>query len=127
MKTREVARIYARLWRKRNLARARAAVRKSYEKHKAKRLAKQKIQYLAQCRWFNRLKNVPCFDCGYKYPRCVMEFDHTRGVKKYNITGMAGGYKRETIQKEIDKCDVVCANCHNIRTHRRRNKQKRLK
>ena len=26
----------------------------------------------------------------------------------------------ETVKKEIDKCELVCANCHSIRTEQRR-------
>lgn len=63
-------------------------------------------------------KSKPCTDCGGVFPQCCMEFDHTRGVKKFGIAGRA--YTLKQITEEIIKCDVVCANCHNIRTHKRR-------
>lgn len=33
------------------------------------------------------------------------------------------GYSIKRISEEIKKCEIVCANCHAIRTHERRNKQ----
>ena len=53
---------------------------------------------------------------------CCMDFDHHKGDKKaHNIGSMfAHHYSRELIQTELDKCDLVCANCHRIRTRDRR-------
>ena len=61
------------------------------------------------------LKNSPCVDCGGSFEACVMDFDHVRGVKKDDVSRMAR-YKLSTILEEIAKCDLVCANCHRIRT-----------
>jgi hypothetical protein len=64
----------------------------------------------------------PCFDCKMSDMR-VLEFDHVRGKKLFNIMSMVnkGLKKWEDILKEIKKCDVVCANCHRIRTVKRAN------
>lgn len=64
-----------------------------------------------------------CFDCGFlgsKYPN-VLDFDHIRGLKKFNVSE----FKRHTnslrrVQEEIEKCEIVCANCHRIRTVKRK-------
>ncbi len=62
----------------------------------------------------------PCFDCGKTYHRAIMEFDHRDGTTKVrNVMSMAG-YSPDRIMQEIAKCDVVCANCHRMRTYRRR-------
>lgn len=63
----------------------------------------------------------PCVDCGN--PNIiVLEFDHVRGEKKYELARMKFcSYSLKTIQKEIDKCEVRCANCHRIVTYNRRN------
>lgn len=59
-----------------------------------------------------------CADCGEDNP-IVLDFDHLHD-KKYNISRMVHeGFSWKAIQKEIDKCDVVCANCHRIRTYER--------
>jgi hypothetical protein len=65
-------------------------------------------------------ERTPCMDCGRKYPYYVMDFDHTRGVKIDGISRMIRMAKTvEWLQTEIDKCDLVCANCHRERTHKR--------
>lgn len=62
-----------------------------------------------------------CTDCGYALHPAALEFDHLPGtVKLFNIGEQIGNRSLESIWTEIDKCDVVCANCHNIRTADRR-------
>lgn len=57
----------------------------------------------------------PCVDCGETDIR-VLEFDHQRD-KTVSIGQMlTGWYGVDTIQSEIEKCEVVCANCHKRRT-----------
>ena len=59
-----------------------------------------------------------CADCGEDDPE-VLEFDHRGDSKKsHDISAMVGNHKWETILEEIEKCDVVCANCHRRRTNR---------
>ena len=68
-------------------------------------------------------KKSKCLDCGFsgnKYPE-VLDFDHVRGSKKFNISE----FKRHTnsfkmVQEEIKKCEIVCANCPRIRTTKRK-------
>jgi hypothetical protein len=62
-----------------------------------------------------------CSDCGYNRHAEALDFDHIKDGKMFNISNMAGcGYSFETIRKEIRKCEVVCANCHRVRTKKRR-------
>lgn len=58
----------------------------------------------------------PCVDCGESDPRCL-DFDHKEGTKKR--FPLASGRFRTipTIQAEIDKCEIRCANCHRKRHH----------
>ena len=63
------------------------------------------------------IKDVPCCDCGNKFPPCAMDFDHVRGEKRFNIGQHIAGHSLDSILSEIEKCDIVCANCHRIRTH----------
>jgi hypothetical protein len=60
----------------------------------------------------------PCTDCGVAYPSYVMQFDHIVDGKRGNVADMArSGFSLENLQAEIDKCELVCANCHAERTH----------
>jgi L-lysine 2,3-aminomutase len=62
----------------------------------------------------------PCVDCGIVDIR-VLEFDHIAEDKHANVGDLlAHGYTLETIKKEVAKCEVVCCNCHRIRTMTRR-------
>jgi hypothetical protein len=60
-----------------------------------------------------------CADCGYNANPVALDFDHLPGsVKMYRVCTMAG-MRRDLIDAEIAKCEVVCANCHRIRTNDR--------
>lgn len=68
-----------------------------------------------------KLKDVECKDCGVKYPKAAMQFDHTDGKKPVSLVKLAStGSSVEAIMKEFSRCEVVCANCHAIRTQARR-------
>lgn len=69
-------------------------------------------------------KEKPCSDCGIEYPYYVMDLDHVRAEKKFNLAA-ATRIKptMEVLLAEIEKCDPVCANCHRIRTHERKNSE----
>ena len=73
---------------------------------------REKIQNLIR-----EKKSVPCMDCNQSYPYYVMDFDHVRGEKLFTISSMTNKSNVELVKKEIEKCDVVCSNCHRIRTH----------
>ncbi len=63
-----------------------------------------------------------CSDCGFlgkDYPE-VLDFDHLRD-KKFNISEFkhhTSGFSK--VKEEIEKCELVCANCHRIRTVKRK-------
>lgn len=64
-----------------------------------------------------------CADCGYAEHPAALDFDHAPGeLKVKSLSDMArNGHTIEAIEAEMDKCDVVCANCHRIRTFNRAN------
>lgn len=65
------------------------------------------------------LKSKPCADCKTEWPHYVMEFDHCRGEKLFSIAD--GAWKSlARLLAEIAKCDLVCSNCHKVRTHKRK-------
>ena len=60
---------------------------------------------------YNYLLTHPCEHCGENDVR-VLEFHHV-GDKDMAVGYMvSGGWSVPRIQAEIDKCDVLCANCH---------------
>lgn len=63
-----------------------------------------------------KAKEVACADCGVEYPYYVMHFDHVRGEKIANVSRLLRSSTLASVLEEIAKCDVVCANCHAIRT-----------
>jgi len=64
-------------------------------------------------------KQVPCADCGKIFPPCAMDFDHRDPATKISkISSYIYGGSEEELLSEIAKCDVVCAVCHRIRTHK---------
>lgn len=91
-----------------------------YEQHKAYYLEIQERRVERNRRRLCEAKNVPCTDCGQRFPPYVMDFDHRPGETKCFNLAIAAGQTRlswERMEAEIAKCDVVCANCHRIRTH----------
>jgi hypothetical protein len=69
--------------------------------------------------WVREQKDVPCSDCGQRYPYYVMQFDHVGDDKVANITTLLRTCGWEKLRAEVAKCDVVCANCHSERSHQR--------
>lgn len=63
-------------------------------------------------------ESAPCADCGVNYPACVMDFDHLEN-KEFNL-GNGRYVSVDRLYAEIAKCEIVCSNCHRIRTHNRR-------
>ena len=60
-----------------------------------------------------------CVDCGENYPYWILEFDHLKDknftIAQFRSTTMS----LEVVKEEIEKCDVVCSNCHKNRTFNR--------
>jgi hypothetical protein len=75
--------------------------------------------------FLQQMKSVtPCMDCGIQYPHYIMEFDHLEGGNRNNsVMRLASTRSWAKIGRELDKCEVVCANCHKVRTWRRHNVQ----
>jgi hypothetical protein len=64
-------------------------------------------------------ENCGCTDCKIKFPHYVLDFDHLDG-KQSEVSRLAGSrYSLEKIMVEIKKCEVVCGNCHKVRTWNR--------
>lgn len=102
-----------------------AAARRHYEANRDKMIRRASVKARdtrdEMKAYVRQQKEKPCTDCGGTFPWYVMQFDHVRGEKLHNVgdlTRMTTSMK--VIREEIAKCEVVCANCHAIRTYERR-------
>jgi len=71
------------------------------------------------------LKMNPCLDCGLQYHIVCMTFDHRDfRQKKGNISEFIMLHTFDELVAELEKCDLVCRNCHDIREFNRERKWK---
>jgi hypothetical protein len=67
--------------------------------------------------WMRSLKQGrPCSDCGGTFPPEAMQWDHLPGTPKRGDISALSGLSKEEILAEIAKCELVCTNCHILRT-----------
>lgn len=103
----------------------RAASRRHYaanaEDYKKRAKVHTELERERVSAFLHNLKDVPCADCNGLYPYYVMQFDHVQGDKLFNLGDARRlGYSLERVWSEAAKCEVVCANCHAVRTYLRR-------
>lgn len=68
---------------------------------------------------------VPCADCGESFPPPVLQWDHLPGYTKIgHLSELTVNRPRTLVLEELKKCELVCANCHAIRTWQRAAKKK---
>jgi hypothetical protein len=102
-----------------DIEKQRAAIRRHYYANREMYIQKAQRRRREIKTWLNELKQAsPCSDCKINYPYFVMDFDQV-GEKEMEINKLinAGSYKR--LEKAIANCELVCANCHRLRTHQR--------
>lgn len=83
-----------------------------YKDNKAYYLNRNKQRFQEISLWLSELKKqLGCRKCRENDPACL-DFHHTTG-KDFSLSLAAGmGFSRDRIQKELDKCEVLCSNCH---------------
>ena len=94
--------------------------KKWYKKNKDKVLADNLRRKERNRKYLRKIRDVPCKDCGMSFPYYCMDFDHRPGTKKVKVLSRMARYGMDKVKAEVEKCDIVCANCHRIRTHKRR-------
>ena len=89
---------------------------------RAVRSGRKQARRAAGREWLDSLKSgVPCKDCGEVLPEFVMHWDHLPGHDKVAAASrLAREKSRELVLAELAKCELVCGNCHAIRTSERR-------
>ena len=87
-----------------------------YQKNKEEvKQATKKIKQEKKKWWFEYKSTLKCCKCGFSNP-FALDFHHRNGLEKDNIIAELVGqnFSREKILLEVDKCDVLCSNCHRI-------------
>lgn len=106
-KDKEKGLAYARAYRNKHLEKARS----KFQKHRVD--LREEIQSLKEA--------AGCQDCKGMFPYYVLDFDHREGTEKISdVSKIAASLRRDMVMEEIKKCDVVCANCHRVRTFKRK-------
>lgn len=86
------------------------------------RVRQKKERHAEFVAWYVGLKkDKPCSDCERVFHPAAMQWDHRPGtVKLADVGELLGKNNRQRVLDEIAKCDLVCANCHAVRTYLRR-------
>ena len=77
------------------------------------RLAKEKVKQA----YYEYMKDKKCMLCEENHIACL-DFDHRdQTTKSHNVSSMLTDRRSwSSVLKEINKCDILCANCHRKRT-----------
>lgn len=96
--------------------------RKTYNRRKRSEKREKDIKRREEIKSvIDELKSkTPCKDCGQYFPPVAMDFDHVKGKNKAISSLVSGAYRLELILEEIKLCELVCACCHRVRTHKRK-------
>lgn len=100
---------YKREWYQRNRDHHRANVRQN----------RDRVATVNRRRFWEFLLTQRCIDCGESDP-VVLDFDHLRDKRGSVAQMVVSGASWESVEAEIAKCEVRCANCHRRRTARDR-------
>lgn len=79
-------------------------------KQKDERARQKKVKYIL-------LKGGVCTSCRYKYDgtnAAAFDFHHINSNEKEYSPAQILKYSEEKIQNELNKCILVCANCHRL-------------
>lgn len=83
-----------------------------YKKNKIALLKERQDYIQEKVKWLKGIKqNLKCA-CGENHPACL-DFHHSNSkTKEFSIASKIRNYSKERILKEINKCIVLCSNCH---------------
>ena len=101
-------------WRKANVEKVRKYRRDWYDRNTEGSKNKVYLRRQELSKWFKQLKEtLVCNRCLENHPACL-EFHHIDKKDKESTISLAvaNGWSKEHILEEIEKCEVLCANCH---------------
>ncbi len=99
---------------------------RTWQKRKVNQLVLKRIRKKKLAEWLSLYKlNLKCNICDEKHPACL-DFHHSNSKEKDGTVAnmITEGYSIKTIKKEIEKCIVLCKNCHAKKHYEINNKLK---
>jgi hypothetical protein len=93
-----------------------------HRRHGSLRVRQARLRHEALVGWYRELKtDRPCADCRGRFHHAAMTWDHLPGVRKVaEVSTLAyHTHSRASVLAEIAKCELVCANCHAVRSFER--------
>lgn len=92
--------------------------RKYYLANKEKVLASSKLsRATGKARWDTFKLTLKCTKCGFNHP-AALDFHHVDPSKKENLVSkLVGNGCFAAAMEELQKCIVLCANCHRVHHH----------
>lgn len=86
----------------------------SYSKNKERYIKKSKKRKNEIVEWFvNFKKKLKCEVCGFSHP-ASLDFHHENDDKENNVSTLVRNGNKEKVILEIEKCRILCSNCHRI-------------
>jgi hypothetical protein len=91
--------------------------------NRTRRKKQKQLWHAGFLAWYRSLKEGrPCSDCDQIFEPEAMHWDHREGTQKqHNVADLGRRWNKARVLAEVEKCDLVCANCHAARTVHRRN------
>lgn len=76
--------------------------------------------------YLDSIRSIPCKDCNNSFSAVSMDFDHLPQYEKsFGIMKVWRWKSWDLVLAEIDKCEIICSNCHRVRTRNRREQRLR--
>lgn len=95
------------------------ANKKDYVKHKSRYQAQARGYKDKIVAYIKQYKENKFCKCGESHPACLQFHHKDPSTKSFNISDARKNVcSVENLQKEIDKCEIICANCHAKLHHR---------
>ena len=81
-------------------------------------LAQKRHRVKIRTQLLDYLLSKQCVDCGERDP-VVLEFDHKNPSEKFKDIGrmLSGHYSWASVLREIEKCEIRCANCRRRKSY----------
>jgi hypothetical protein len=95
------------------------ATQKYYRENREYFLERNRQRKIEFRKYYMDNKDRPCKDCGVQFNPICLVYDHRDPTTKlFNVSQPQNVSSLKRLKEEIAKCDVVCSNCHKIRTWR---------